>query len=185
MARTQLNGLQWSSVQKTTGFNTLSPLTTKGDIVVFDSTNNVRLPVGTDGQMLFANSAQSTGLQWLTFEQDITSTTLFTTASTTDVLITGFTLTPGKGTFLVLVNLEINNNSNNRTMISSLYLNGTIVTGSSVTFINASAANRYSVTIMFPVTVTNAAHVLDVRVRTSAGTLSVNNRFMGVLRKAI
>lgn len=46
----------------TIGF--VSPLTTKGDILVF-STVNDRLPVGSDGQILSANSAQSTGLQWI------------------------------------------------------------------------------------------------------------------------
>lgn len=42
-----------------------SPLTTKGDIYTYDTTNN-RLPVGTDGQVLSADSSQSTGLKWIT-----------------------------------------------------------------------------------------------------------------------
>ncbi len=41
-----------------------SPLTTKGDLYTF-STTNARLPVGTDGYILSANSAQTTGLQWI------------------------------------------------------------------------------------------------------------------------
>lgn len=41
-----------------------SPLTTKGDIYTYDTTNN-RLPVGTDGQVLSADSTQSTGLKWV------------------------------------------------------------------------------------------------------------------------
>ncbi|UOF01075.1 tail fiber domain-containing protein [Bdellovibrio reynosensis] len=45
-------------------FNGLSPLTTKGDLVVNDGTNDIRLPVGTNGQVLTANSAQASGLQW-------------------------------------------------------------------------------------------------------------------------
>ena len=40
-----------------------SPLTTKGDIYVY-STANTRLPVGTDGQVLLADSSQATGLRW-------------------------------------------------------------------------------------------------------------------------
>jgi hypothetical protein len=40
-----------------------SPLTTKGDVYTFD-TADARLPVGTDGQALIADSAEATGLRW-------------------------------------------------------------------------------------------------------------------------
>jgi hypothetical protein len=49
---------------KTTGFNALSPTTTKGDLIVTDGTNNTRLPVGTDGFTLLADSTQTTGVKW-------------------------------------------------------------------------------------------------------------------------
>jgi len=42
-----------------------SPLTTKGDIFTFD-TADARLPVGTNGQVLTANSAVSLGVEWAT-----------------------------------------------------------------------------------------------------------------------
>jgi hypothetical protein len=41
-----------------------SPLTTKGDIYVY-STENTRLPVGADGEVLSANSAEPTGLKFV------------------------------------------------------------------------------------------------------------------------
>lgn len=40
-----------------------SPLTTKGDLFTFD-TGNQRLPVGSNDQVLVADSAQGTGLKW-------------------------------------------------------------------------------------------------------------------------
>src|SRR5260221_5755966 len=50
---------------KTISFNNLSPNSVKGDWIVFNGTNNIRLPVGTDTFMLVANSAQASGLQWV------------------------------------------------------------------------------------------------------------------------
>jgi len=50
----------------TAGFDNLSPTTTKGDVIASDGTNNIRLGVGTDGQVLQADSGQSSGLIWAT-----------------------------------------------------------------------------------------------------------------------
>lgn len=50
-----------------------SPLTTKGDLYTF-STVNTRLPVGTDGQILTANSSVPEGLSWQDNYADWTST---------------------------------------------------------------------------------------------------------------
>ena len=41
-----------------------SPLTTKGDLMTY-STTTTRLPIGPNGYMLSANSAQTTGLEWI------------------------------------------------------------------------------------------------------------------------
>lgn len=46
------------------GFNNLSPLTTKGDLLARDATNNIRVPVGADGRFLKANSAVAAGVEW-------------------------------------------------------------------------------------------------------------------------
>lgn len=45
-------------------FNALSPLTTKGDLLSYSSVN-ARLAVGTNGQVLSADSAEVTGLKWV------------------------------------------------------------------------------------------------------------------------
>ena len=46
----------------------VTPTTTKGDIIVENGSNAVRLPVGANGRILSANSAQSTGLEWIVNE---------------------------------------------------------------------------------------------------------------------
>lgn len=48
-----------------------SPLTTKGDLYTF-TTTNARLAVGTNGKILSANSATATGLEWITAPSGIT-----------------------------------------------------------------------------------------------------------------
>lgn len=51
---------------QTAAFNALDPLTTTGDLVVRDSTNSIRLAVGTNNQVLTADSAQASGVRWAT-----------------------------------------------------------------------------------------------------------------------
>jgi hypothetical protein len=80
-------GAAWSNVD--TGS---SPLTTKGDLYTF-STTNARLGVGTNGQVLQADSSQATGLKWATAGSSFAGVSLYhpggsiTVANTTDVTL--------------------------------------------------------------------------------------------------
>jgi hypothetical protein len=58
-----------------------SPLTTKGDVYTY-GTADARLPVGTNGQALIANSSTATGLEWQALPGQ-------STGSGTKVLVTG------------------------------------------------------------------------------------------------
>jgi hypothetical protein len=49
---------------QTAAFDALAPTTTKGDLIVDNGTNNVRLPVGVDTYVLTADSAVAAGVKW-------------------------------------------------------------------------------------------------------------------------
>lgn len=49
----------------TAAFNTLSPITTKGDLITSDGTNNIRLAAGANGSALVADSTQTAGLKYV------------------------------------------------------------------------------------------------------------------------
>lgn len=69
MAVKRYDGSAWQTVaglgaQGPTGADGSAPLTTKGDLLTRSSTAATRLGVGTNGQVLVADSAQTTGLKW-------------------------------------------------------------------------------------------------------------------------
>lgn len=89
----------------TTAFDAISPLTTKGDILVYSSTN-ARLPIGTDGQVLVYDSAQTLGLKYITITGTVTS---FAITSTT-LTVTGSPVT-GSGNINVAAPLSVTGNN--------------------------------------------------------------------------
>jgi hypothetical protein len=79
-----------------TSFNNISPSTTKGDLIVNDGTNDVRLPVGgTDGQILQVKAAASTGIAWSTATYPVTTTANQILFSSATNVISGISTTIG------------------------------------------------------------------------------------------
>ncbi len=60
------------STTKTSAFNALSPLTTLGDLLVYNGSNNVRLGAGSNGQILVASSSATNGVSWATASSGFT-----------------------------------------------------------------------------------------------------------------
>ena len=52
------------AVTQTAAMDALSPTTTKGDLLVDNGTNVIRLAAGTDGYVLFADSGETAGVKW-------------------------------------------------------------------------------------------------------------------------
>lgn len=86
---------------KTTAFDNLSPLTTKGDIIVHDGANNVRLAVGADDLVLVADSAQAEGIKWATI-------TLTHNLLDSDTHLDTKTASPVRGDVIVSAGLPFN-----------------------------------------------------------------------------
>lgn len=91
-------------------FDALSPATTKGDIIVSNGTDNVRLPVGTDAYVLTADSTQASGVKWavasgggsaLTVKDE--GTTLSTAVTSIDFVGAGVTATNTGGAVSVTI----------------------------------------------------------------------------------
>lgn len=112
------------------------PLTTKGDLYGF-STVPARLPVGTNGQVLTADSTASTGLAWATSSSG--GMTLLSTTSISGTSVTVSSIPSGYQDLRIVIS-GVTNDTNNATL--QMQFNGQ--TGS-VYSTGASAATQLNV----------------------------------------
>jgi hypothetical protein len=74
---------------QTAAMDALSPTTTKGDLLVDNGTNVIRLAVGTDTHVLTADSAQVAGIKWAASNSGLPDIFLFGDGSDGDVTVSG------------------------------------------------------------------------------------------------
>lgn len=84
---------------QTAAFDALAPSLVKGDIIVYNGTDNVRLPVGLDSQVITADSTQPTGLKYSNSAVADNSITEFKLTTS----VAGNGLTGGNGVPLAVV----------------------------------------------------------------------------------
>jgi hypothetical protein len=114
---------------QTAAFDALSPTTTKGDLIVSNGSDNVRLGVGTNGYLLTADSAETTGVKWAAAP---VSTTIANDTSTNATYYPTFaTATSGTFSTATVSSTKLTFNPSNG------LLNATVPRASNGIFINA------------------------------------------------
>ena len=113
--------------------------------------------------------------------QEVSSTTGMSINSTTDVLITGMTITPPAGTYRVTFDTSVVGTTNNSTYGFAIYAGGTINTSSQRDYIMTPANARYAAVTSGTVTV-NGSQAIEIRGKRSAGTTTVQVRTMSIVR---
>lgn len=152
---------------KTASFDALSPLTTKGDLVAFDGTNNIRVGVGTNDYVLTADSTASSGMAWKTASSTgavvkgfIGGHTSYVTMTTTGATIimkcaniienydswynstTGYFTPTLAGRYLLTLQTRLQNNTGSNAIADCLILrNGTAVCATTLAALSGSYAS--------------------------------------------
>jgi hypothetical protein len=113
----------------------------------------------------------------------VTGTSTITTSSLTDVLMTGMSITPVAGNYMVFFSGDIRNSNLGRTMVMSIYSGGSIQTASESINYNPSASSIYTFKSQALITV-NGAQAIEGRWRTSANTATNTRRTLSIIRVA-
>lgn len=187
---------------KTPAFDALAPATTKGDLIVYNGTDNIRVGVGANGTLAEADSAQTSGVKWaatLGFAcnrgtTSINVTTATWTTFTCDaeeyddgadlVHTTGIYTAPAAGYYLFACVWTPADIDDTNRALTALYVNGTIKRRGASQFsstLNASISSAVVATLKLALNDTvNCAMYQDNGTTMTLTVGAENNYFSGV-----
>ena len=156
----------------------------------FDGTTITTIIAGDTANATLRNNSTSAGLWNVTAITsvaagvsafNVTQTTLFSTTSSSDVLITGFSNTPPSGTYGVWFNSNAVIGSNKRVAQSVIFKDGTAVADTRRTQQGIGSNYRCTLSTLGIIQV-NGSQAIDVRVNINAGSLSLKGRSLLLIR---
>ena len=175
-----------------------SPLTTKGDLYTFSTTND-RLPVGTNNQTLVADSSQATGLKWATPASSslnsgttVVATSEATTSTSFTALATAQAVTVTTGTkALVILTTAIDNAASSPSVMGlmTFAISGATTVANSATRTVAiqvpsgfsGSPNPQASGVFYMTGLTAGSNVFTANFRTNASTTFFLNRGITVI----
>ena len=167
------------------GYNNITAQVTTNGVTAINLTDT-GIAASNAGAPLSINSSQVI-VPGIT-NSEASSTTTITTTSTTDVLMTGMTLTPAAGTYLVMFSSWFTHNSAGDTITVSIY-NAATQKADSVRTITPfqsggfGAAQNLALSTQGVVTV-NGSQAITIQWHTNGGTATANQRTMNIVRLA-
>lgn len=121
-------------------------------------------------------------------DDEVSATNTITTTSATDTLMTGMTITPAAGVYLVLFSCSLSGANDDANITSSIYSGETLEAGSErqvVANVSGGFSNPATTTMSvtaFAVTTVNGSQAIEGRWRRSAGTATATYRHLKVIR---
>lgn len=113
-----------------------------------------------------------------------TATADTTTTSATDVLVSGMTLTPAAGTYLVWFTGSVDHSSSNDSIETSIYAGGVQNSASERRFTRGLFSNVTTPFSSVAIVTVNGAQAIEGRWRTTAATATMHERTLAILRVA-
>lgn len=181
-------------------FDALAPTTTKGDLIVSNGTDNIRVAVGaTNGHVLTVDSAEASGVKWAAASggggavvavKSVTKTDTFTTTSTTWVDVTGlsvsYTPTSASNKILVRATLFLTGTSSVNAALARLVRDSTAIgigdaagsrtRVSSASYIGTAGISTVSAEVLdAPSTTSSTTYKVQIQ-GNAAGTIYLNRR---------